>query len=144
MAFMEPVIIAGEWLEVDTANGTTFVPWECVPASVVQAIKAYEDTLEADESRQLDAQDDLSATGRLDLLEYLEVGRPEDIYTVEPVSGYGARLSAPGYMDCTDWTVHESEGEARASLADMYDLCPTCLNELDSDYRCPQCEKEQG
>lgn len=25
--------------------------------------------------------------------------------SVEEVTGFGARLSAPGYMDCTEWTI---------------------------------------
>jgi hypothetical protein len=43
--------------------------------------------------------------------------------------GWGARLSAPGYADCTEWAVHETEEEAREYLADAYDLCPKCLAE---------------
>ena len=34
--------------------------------------------------------------------------------------GYGARLSAPGYMDCTDWTVFDTEQEAIDYLAETY------------------------
>lgn len=36
------------------------------------------------------------------------------------VSGYGARLSAPGYMDCTGWVVCDSEEEAEEYLRDTY------------------------
>lgn len=36
------------------------------------------------------------------------------------VKGYGARLSAPGYLDCTEWTVFDTEGDAREYLAEMY------------------------
>ena len=45
-----------------------------------------------------------------------------EIIETEVIVGYGARLSAPGYMDCTDWTVHETEEEAKEYLKDMYDL----------------------
>jgi hypothetical protein len=34
--------------------------------------------------------------------------------------GYGARLSAPGYMDCTDWVVFDTFEEADEYLAEMY------------------------
>ena len=34
--------------------------------------------------------------------------------------GYGARLSAPGYLDCTEWAVFETEDEAREYLEEMY------------------------
>lgn len=30
--------------------------------------------------------------------------------------GYGARLSAPGYSDCTDWCVFDTESEAEEHL----------------------------
>jgi hypothetical protein len=38
---------------------------------------------------------------KTDVLGYSE----EDEYNVEVVTGYGVRLSAPGFMDCTDWEV---------------------------------------
>ena len=34
--------------------------------------------------------------------------------------GYGARLSAPGYLDCTDWAVFDTEDEAVEYLAEEY------------------------
>lgn len=37
-----------------------------------------------------------------------------------PIEGWGARLSASGYMDCTDWTVFSTEEEARAYLEETY------------------------
>jgi hypothetical protein len=38
----------------------------------------------------------------------------------ELIQGYGARLSAPGYMDCTEWTVFDSPEEAEQYLDEMY------------------------
>ena len=38
----------------------------------------------------------------------------------ENIKGYGARLSAPGYLDCTEWTVFDTEDEAREHLEEMY------------------------
>jgi hypothetical protein len=38
----------------------------------------------------------------------------------ENVKGFGARLSAPGYLDCTEWTVFDTEDEAREYLAENY------------------------
>lgn len=34
---------------------------------------------------------------------------------------YGVRLSAPGYMDCTEWTVHDTEQLAKDALKEMYE-----------------------
>lgn len=47
---------------------------------------------------------------------YVE-GKPQ---SWENVKGYGARLSAPGYLDCTEWTVFDTEDEARKYLEEMY------------------------
>ena len=38
----------------------------------------------------------------------------------ELIQGYGARLSAPGYLDCTPWSVFETEEEAERYLEEMY------------------------
>ena len=38
------------------------------------------------------------------------------------INGYGARLSAPGYLDCTEWTVFDTEKEAREFLKETYDV----------------------
>jgi len=43
-----------------------------------------------------------------------------EIWTVEARKGYGARLSAPGYMDCTDWCVFDTEAEAEKYLEETY------------------------
>jgi hypothetical protein len=38
----------------------------------------------------------------------------------EVIEGHGARLSMPGYTDCTEWTVHDSEDEAMKYLEEQY------------------------
>lgn len=42
--------------------------------------------------------------------------------TLTIVTGYGLRLSAPGYLDCTDWDVYTSLREARAAQRRMTDI----------------------
>jgi hypothetical protein len=37
----------------------------------------------------------------------------------ENVKGYGARLSASGFLDCTEWAVFDTEDEAREYLEEM-------------------------
>jgi len=44
-----------------------------------------------------------------------------DIYEVETKEGYGARLSMPGYLDCTEWSVHDSKEEAWNFLKETYE-----------------------
>lgn len=43
-----------------------------------------------------------------------------EVWTIEEVRGFGARLSAPGYMDCTEWAVFDTEQEAIDYLEQMY------------------------
>ena len=38
--------------------------------------------------------------------------------SVATITGYGARFSAPGYLDATEWVVFDCEGAAAASLRD--------------------------
>jgi hypothetical protein len=40
---------------------------------------------------------------------------------VEIITGYGARLSAPGYLDCTDWAVFDSRAAAEVYLDELTD-----------------------
>lgn len=53
----------------------------------------------------------------LDLNEFLDVGKTIEI---TKKYGFGARLSAPGYLDCTEWSFHEKEFDAHEHLRDTY------------------------
>lgn len=53
-----------------------------------------------------------------ELIEQYDIER-EDIEVIK--GAWMARLSAPGYLDCTEWTgPFETEAEARAYLSDTY------------------------
>lgn len=41
------------------------------------------------------------------------------VESVETVYGHGARLSAPGYLDCTDWCVFKTIKQAEDYLATL-------------------------
>lgn len=65
---------------------------------------------------------------------------PHDVDVATLRQGWGAELSAPGYMDRTDLTVHDSEQEARAYLIETYDLCAMCLRDRpDGQHICDDC-----
>lgn len=51
-----------------------------------------------------------------------------DPIEVEREEGWGAQLSAPGYLDRTGWAVFATEDEAWEYLRETYDagLCPVC------------------
>jgi len=47
-----------------------------------------------------------------------------DYESHEKVEGIGARLSAPGYMDCTDWSVFETLEAAKQHIEDTFEVDP--------------------
>lgn len=94
MSFMQPQVYLGEYFRVNTSAGTEFVPCDIIGRTMAVHVEA--------------------------LANYLE-GKPDDPEECCDVStGWLARLSAPGYLDCTDWTAHKTEAEARAYLVEMY------------------------
>ena len=42
------------------------------------------------------------------------------VYSQEQIEGYGARLTMPGYMDCTEWAVFETVKQAAEYLLETY------------------------
>jgi hypothetical protein len=99
MSFMQRQIVGPqEWLRIETTHGTFFIPLD-----LVGPIKNWDG--------QGENPDEFS-----DVQTYCE-GKPQ---SWEVITGFGARLSAPGYLDCTEWSVFETEKEAREYLDDMY------------------------
>lgn len=49
-----------------------------------------------------------------------------DPESIEVFTGYGARLSAPGYMDQTDWIVCDDMDELADEVDRMFDRCIDC------------------
>lgn len=95
MSFMQQEITeCQEWYQVDGNAGTEFIPADIV--------RWNDGTME-------------------DMIEAVRDYYPgSTIYSVEEIKGYGARLSASGYLDCTDWSVFETEDEAQEYLEEMY------------------------
>ena len=103
MAFMEPEVFLGEYYAVDADHGSTWI----VPVDVSGLVETW--------------------AGLADYVEG-DVDDPDGPAVVQ--TGWLARLSAPGYLDCTDWSVHATETEAREHLAEMYDACPDCGGDI--------------
>jgi hypothetical protein len=93
MPFMEPEIVFGRWIEVDGNVGTEFID-----ADLVGDIEPYQGPAIAIPEP---------------LATYCENRTATEIKVVQ---GYGARFSAPGYLDHTDWCVFETEKEAQDYL----------------------------
>ena len=92
MSFMEIETHPGPFFAIDGRDGTTYVPADVIG----------EDT----DPKDLDA-----------FADYYD-GR--EVESVELVRQAGARYTAPGYLDCTPWTVADTEEEAAEEARGMY------------------------
>ena len=95
MAFMEQQIRHDEWVEAQLHDGST----EWVSTEALNGGRRF----------------------GIDITTMRALG-----YFTGPVAsahvrfGYGARLSAPGYLDCTDWVVFDTREEAQQYLNEVY------------------------
>lgn len=91
MAFMQPEVVGKEdWAGVETTAGFWWVPFTVLTKA------------EAASARSGDFEP---------LLKYTEGGKVHnDMSSIK--TGYGVRLSAPGYMDASEWEVYGSKKEA--------------------------------
>lgn len=88
---MEKQVIYDRWIVIETTNGITAIPQTLVGKQSKFTASDVEDFIDG---------------------EFIDA---------EVVDGYGARLSMPGYMDCTEWTVFTTEQDAWEFLSSMYD-----------------------
>lgn len=114
MSFMKPEVFEGEYYRVETSEGTWIVP--------------------ADDAG------DVGTYG--DLRDYVQGDIEEPDAVATPESGWLCRLSAPGYLDCTEWDAFGTEQEAREHLLDMYDICPDCGEDMGDADECPECSDD--
>jgi hypothetical protein len=104
MAFMEPQVEHGTWYEVDGAAGAEFIPHD-----LVGDFWPFPHVKELELGGMVPVPQELS--------DYCE---SRTCCSIKLRDGWGARMSAPGYMDCTEWSVFDSEQEAREHLREMY------------------------
>lgn len=93
--FMKPVVYRGTYIEVETSDGTEIVTIPMVPDGVC-----------------------FLRAGNFQEYCHGKIIDPEAQLEIE--SGYLARMSAPGYMDCTDWTAHKTQEAAEDYLIENY------------------------
>lgn len=91
--FMEPQVTEKQkWASLDGKPGTSYIPLDVFEGP-------------HDNSGEHFTEDGIYKPGE---------------YEFEIIEGYGARLSAPGYLDCTEWSVFETDIEAAEYLAEQY------------------------
>jgi len=115
MAFMQPDIQFGDWIEVDGNAGTDYIPPGFVSLPDYAEFAASYDGDDVDGAYR-----DAAFAAVADYTENREC------YSISERKGYGVRLSAPGYMDCTDWSVFDTEAECRDHLVEFWEVCPDC------------------
>lgn len=100
MSYMEPEVWQGTWIEVESMGGESC--W--IPAYVLPG--ADPDSLTPE-----------------DVLEYTDA---PDVACIERIvvhsNAIGVRLSASGYLDATDWSVHDTIDEARYALQEELEV----------------------
>lgn len=100
--FMQPEYLQTNWLVMDGNVGVVFADADEIPA-----IKDF--TLDLETEEELD-----------ELYEQFSEGG-ETCYSAEIQFGWGVRLGAPGYLDCTEWMgVYETQEEALEQLTAIY------------------------
>lgn len=103
MSFMQPEVWEEDHYEIETNCGT-----ECVPVSVCGEWGDFDKDID---------RDDWLESARRHFRDYLEGG---EIYGVDRRSGWLCRMSAPGYLDCTDTASFDTEAEAIEYLLEMF------------------------
>ena len=93
------------WLRVETTQGTEFVRIADTSLFVRNSDCPSQPLTDDEREATIDK-----------IRDYVE-DTPE---SWENVKGYGARLSAPGYLDCTEWTIFDTAEEAEKYLTDEY------------------------
>lgn len=115
MPHMKPQVVRMTAYLVDHGSSTI------VPASVLSAgeTAAVEHYLQDKEAGEVD--NATHAASHEALRRYLDDGG--GLVDIEKKTGYFARLSAPGYLDCTEWSgPFDSKKEALRDLCETHDI----------------------
>ncbi len=107
MAFMRIETMVDTWYMVETLdNGTDYVP-----ASVCG-------DLDLEKGEPIDDDSERWAECLHQIKDYVDGHKIQSIEFIG--EQWAARYSAPGYMDCTDWALGDTEAEARDECVTIY------------------------
>ena len=88
---MQKQVIYDRWCVIETSNGTVAIQLDLIGKTLHPTAKEISRFIEG------------------------------EFLSCSIVDGYGARLSMPGYLDCTEWTVFPSEEQAYRFLTETFD-----------------------
>ena len=104
--FMQRQVTGNEnWLQVETTQGTEFVRIADTSLFVRNSDCPSQPLTDDEREATID-----------NIRDYVE----DTPKSWENIKGYGARLSAPGYLDCTPFVVFDTQEEAEQYLTDEY------------------------
>ena len=104
--FMQRQVTGNEnWLQVETTQGTEFVRIADTSLFVRNSDCPSQPLTDDEREATID-----------NIRDYVE----DTPKSLENIKGYGARLSAPGYLDCTPFVVFDTQEEAEQYLTDEY------------------------
>lgn len=92
--YLKPQIVKAKFYEIETTEGTEWVPFE--------AVGEIETNLSPESSYHP-----------------LHLYTLNQIISYKIVEGFGTRLSANGYLDCTRWVVFPTKEEAKEELISL-------------------------
>ena len=125
MPFMEPYVTdKQDWLCVDY-DGIDWIPDDCFHLDTVRRILAIPDDCQRLKTIRAELwpmiRDYVEQRYSIARLPNLDMTMPDMLSSVDfrLVRGYGVRLSASGYMDCTPWEVYTNKREALARAREL-------------------------
>ena len=124
MSFMQVELSGPEkWIVLDGPYGT-----EVIPCDVCGELLTREDWAEDYSGDNPD--EDYIRAAFAGVADYAE---NRECWSIAEETGWCGRMSAPGYMDCTEWMgPYDSATEARRAVIDQFELCPACEDYADS------------
>ena len=102
-AFMKPEVFKSKGVAIDTSVGTMYLPDDVIKYS-------GQDTEDQEEIKKNWEQ----------IKDYVEVFKPEDVYSISHADGWFGRLTAPGYLDSTPYQFGKTEKEVKKYLQALY------------------------
>jgi len=127
MPHMIPEIVKDRFVCVEGPMGTDYIP---IDVWAKQEVKKVLDSI---------AREQVEDTFTKWMKDYTE---NSEAWSLSLFHGWGARLSAPGYLDCTEWSVHDSEKDARKYIETFHEVCSFCGEDIDAEIHYCVCGKE--